>query len=219
RIRAAQYWPYDYSREVESPLLWVSEGFTTYYGSVLLYRAGLNTRAEFYDSCAGMIAQCESSPVREYVSPAESSVSTWLGYDNHGVFELSYYFTGRNLATLLDLSILHDTGGKKALDDVMRALYTDCYLNAKGFDRSDLLAALQKVSGHDYNDFFKRYAEGVERPPYEEMFAYAGLKIEFTKQRDAGGNFHAKIVEIPDATDAQKKIREAWLRQTSRIEK
>ena len=31
RIRPVQMWPYDYARENETPLLWISEGFTTYY--------------------------------------------------------------------------------------------------------------------------------------------------------------------------------------------
>src|SRR5262249_38328967 len=41
RIRPVQMWPYDYSKENETPLLWVSEGFTTYYASLSMYRAGL----------------------------------------------------------------------------------------------------------------------------------------------------------------------------------
>src|SRR5262249_55245911 len=38
RIRPLEMWPYDYSRENETPLLWVSEGFTNYYGNLALYR-------------------------------------------------------------------------------------------------------------------------------------------------------------------------------------
>ena len=41
RIRPVQMSPYDYARENETPLLWVSEGFTSYYASLTLYRAGL----------------------------------------------------------------------------------------------------------------------------------------------------------------------------------
>jgi predicted metalloprotease with PDZ domain len=33
RIGRVQGWPYDYARENETPLLWMSEGFTTYYGA------------------------------------------------------------------------------------------------------------------------------------------------------------------------------------------
>src|SRR5262245_63353687 len=81
RIRPAEMWPYDYSREDESPLLWVSEGFTNYYGSLALYRAGLRTRKQFLDSVEGAINGVESNEARSYISPANSSVSTWAGYD------------------------------------------------------------------------------------------------------------------------------------------
>lgn len=33
RIRPVEMWPYDYARENETPLLWVSEGFTNYYAA------------------------------------------------------------------------------------------------------------------------------------------------------------------------------------------
>ncbi len=213
RIRPAQLWPYDYSREVETPLLWVSEGFTSYYGNVLLYRAGLSSRPEFYEAAAGSIAQVESSPVREFVSPSEASASTWLSYDNHIAFELSYYLTGRNLAVLLNLSILHDTNGQHDLDDVMRALYADFYLKNKGFDTRDLLAEIQHISGRDYAEFFKKHIDGVERPPYETILGYAGMKLQFSKQRDGFGNLHATLAEQPDATEAQKKVRDAWMKK------
>src|SRR5688572_16338594 len=41
RIRPAEMWPYDYDREQFTPLLWVSEGITDYYGDIVLVRTGL----------------------------------------------------------------------------------------------------------------------------------------------------------------------------------
>jgi predicted metalloprotease with PDZ domain len=52
RIRPVQMWPYDYTRENETPLLWVFEGFTTYYGSLAAYRAGLRDARSFLDEVA-----------------------------------------------------------------------------------------------------------------------------------------------------------------------
>ena len=76
RIRPADMWPYDYSRENETPLLWVSEGFTNYYGNVSRYRAGLMTPENFLSQAAIAAANIENSEARNYISPAESSVST-----------------------------------------------------------------------------------------------------------------------------------------------
>ena len=41
--------PFEYDREVFTPMLWVSEGFTCYYESVLLERAGILTGQERLD--------------------------------------------------------------------------------------------------------------------------------------------------------------------------
>src|SRR6476619_4717917 len=86
RIRPAEMWPYDYSRENETPLLWVSEGFTNYYGNVSRYRAGLSTPEQLIASAAGAATGVETNEARKYISPAEASVSTWVGYDTPVAF-------------------------------------------------------------------------------------------------------------------------------------
>src|SRR6185369_11269603 len=61
RIRPAEMWPYDYSRENETPLLWVSEGFTNYYGNVARFRAGLMTPENFLQSAADAASGIENT--------------------------------------------------------------------------------------------------------------------------------------------------------------
>ncbi|HET6617435.1 MAG TPA: hypothetical protein VFH69_06465, partial [Gemmatimonadota bacterium] len=41
RIRPTEMWPYDYDEWQPTPLLWVSEGITDYYGDIVLERTGL----------------------------------------------------------------------------------------------------------------------------------------------------------------------------------
>ncbi|HEX8185665.1 MAG TPA: PDZ domain-containing protein, partial [Blastocatellia bacterium] len=184
RIRPAEMWPYDYSREDETPLLWVSEGFTNYYGAIALYRARLRTRAEFLQSVEGAISGVESNEARKYISPANASSSTWLGYDTPVAFGISYYTQGQNLAALLDLSMLHDTGGKSGLDDVMRRLYRSFYQKGKGFYIEDTISIINDLTGRDYHDFYRRYVFGVEAPPYDTILGYAGYKTEMATMRE-----------------------------------
>ncbi|MGB7067988.1 MAG: PDZ domain-containing protein [Pyrinomonadaceae bacterium] len=178
RIRPAQMWPYDYSRENESPLLWVSEGFTNYYGVVATYRAGVTSKENFLARAASAVAGVENTEARKYISPADSSVSTWVGYDTPVAFGISYYTQGQNLAALLDLSIRNDTDGRYSLDDVFRRLYNDHYKRGRGFTTGDLVAIINKLTAKDYNDFFNRYVFGVEVPDYARIFGYAGYKVE-----------------------------------------
>jgi predicted metalloprotease with PDZ domain len=183
RIRPAEMWPYDYSRENETPLLWVSEGFTNYYGNVALHRAGLNTRQQFIDSVASAIGGVEGNEARAYISPASSSASTWVGYDTPVAFGISYYTQGQNLAALLDLSIIHDTSGAARLDDVMRALYRDFYQKGRGFTTEDMIGIVNRLTKRDYHDFYRKYVWGVEVPAYDTILGYAGYKIETSGQK------------------------------------
>jgi predicted metalloprotease with PDZ domain len=178
RIRPIEMWPYDYSREDETPLLWVSEGFTNYYGIIGTYRAGFTSREAFVERAAAAMSDIENNPARNFISPASASVSTWLGYDTPVAFGISYYTQGQNLAALLDLSLRHDSGGRASLDDVMRALYRDYYQRGRGFSGEDLLGIINRLSGRDYSDFFRRYVWGVEVPDYQKIYGYAGYRVE-----------------------------------------
>jgi predicted metalloprotease with PDZ domain len=208
RIRPMQMWPYDYSRENETPLLWVSEGFTNYFSSKTNYRAGLIDRNRFLAGVAGAIGGVETNEARKYISPADASTSTWIGYDTAQPFEISYYTQGQNLGALLELSILQDTSGRNGLDDVMRSLYKDFYLRGKGFSTADLLAIINRLTRSDYTQFFRKYVAGVEVPPYNNILGYAGFQLdaEAVKER------RYKIVEVTNASPAQLRVREVWLK-------
>lgn len=178
RIRPAEMWPYDYSRENETPLLWVSEGFTNYYGNVAELRAGIRTPEQFLSFAASAATGVENNEARKYISPAQASVSTWVGYDSPQAFSISYYTQGQNLGALLDLSIRNDSDGKYSLDDVMRSLYTDHYKKGLGFTTEDMIGIINRLTKKDYHDFYAKYVFGTDVPDYEKIFGYGGYRVE-----------------------------------------
>ena len=178
RIRPVQMWPYDYARENETPLLWVSEGFTSYYTSLTSYRAGLKDARTFVGEMARGIGEVEGNEARRYISASDSSTSTWIGYNTPPPFSISYYSQGRNIAALLDLSIRHDTNGVSGLDAVMRTLFTDFYQRGRGFSTEDLIRIVNRITRSSYETFFNRYVSGTDVPPYETIFGYAGYQVE-----------------------------------------
>ena len=192
RIRPAEMWPYDYSRENETSLLWVSEGFTNYYGSMARYRAGLLTEEQFIGNVAGAAGGVETDEARNYISPANSSVITWVGYDTPQAFSISYYTQGQNLAALLDLSIRNDTDGAASLDDVMRALFNDHYKKGKGFTADDFIGIANRLTKKNYRDFFDKYVFGTDVPDYNKIFGYAGLTLEKKQQPQADFGFNIR---------------------------
>jgi predicted metalloprotease with PDZ domain len=206
RIRPVQMWPYDYARENETPLLWVSEGFTSYYSSLASYRAGLKDARSFVDEVARTIAEVEGNEARRYISASDASTSTWIGYADPPPFSISYYTQGRNLAALLDLSIRHDTRGASGLDDVMRTLFTDFYQRGRGFSTEDLIRVINRITRNSYEGFFRRYISGTDVPPYETIFGYAGYQVERTTRKfpNLGVNLdeRGRVTGVHDRSDA-----------------
>ncbi|MSU64445.1 MAG: M61 family peptidase [Pedosphaera sp.] len=180
RIRPVEMWPYDYRRENATPLLWVSEGFSNYYANRTLLAIGLNSEKRFLERIARTITMVETSDARAYISPAEASISDWVP---NKVFPTDYYMQGQNLGALLDLSIRHDTRGKSSLDDVMRGLFREFYQRGKGFSTEDMIGLINRLTRRDYHDFYRRYVSGVEAPPYDTIYGYAGYRVEKTTRR------------------------------------
>jgi predicted metalloprotease with PDZ domain len=83
--------------------------------------------------------------------------------------------------------------GKSSLDDVMRAMYAEFYLKSpnssyylrgRGYQPEDLERVASLESGVDLSDFFKRHIRDVEVLPYDEAFAYVGLRLVKTQAKD-----------------------------------
>jgi predicted metalloprotease with PDZ domain len=185
RIRPAEMWPYRYFERNYTPLLWVSEGITDYYTDRGRLRAGLMTPDSYLSAQGQLLPFVQSVEAAKYISVEEASINTWFGGIGGGAqpFVVDYYSRGNVLGLLLDLSIRHDTAGKSSLDDVMRALYTDFYKKARGFTTEDLIATIDRLTGKDYHPFFEKYVSGTEALPYDQVLAYAGLRLSETSEK------------------------------------
>ena len=64
RLRPVELGPFDYENENYVETLWVAEGFTDYYADVLVKRAALNTRDEFFEGLSSQIESVQSTPGR-----------------------------------------------------------------------------------------------------------------------------------------------------------
>src|SRR4030095_4190948 len=63
-------------------------------------------------------------------------------------------------------------------DDVMRALYRDFYQKGKGVTTDDMIGIINRLTKRNYADFFRKYVSGVEVPPYDSIFGYAGYQAQ-----------------------------------------
>jgi len=179
RIRPAEMWPYQYSHEQFTPLLWWSEGVTDYYGDVTLARGGLWSVDRFINSMNSNLVQVEDAA--EPVAVEDASINTWISPTY--VDESQYYYPkGSLLGLMLDIQIRDATANRHSLDEVMRTLWTDFYRRGRGFTTADLLGIIRPwFSGVD--DFYKRYVNGREALPYQQILPRGGIAVSLNETR------------------------------------
>lgn len=193
RLRPVELGPWDFTRPLNTRVMWIAEGFTTYYGHLMLRRAGIWNDAQLRSYLGELIGGIENAPGSRLMSAEESSVSApFLDGEDHeqrtnlGNTAVSYYPKGATLGLALDLLIRRKTSGRASLDDVLRRMYEEFYLKSpkatyylrgRGYTSEDFERAASAVAGTDLSDFFKRYVRGVETPPYTEALAGVGLQL------------------------------------------
>ncbi len=184
RIKPAVFAPYDLRHENYTPLLWLFEGFTSYYDDLVLVRAGLIDEKTYLGLLAKTLNGVLRGAGRLKQSVTESSFDAWTKYyrqdENAPNAVVSYYTKGSLVALLLDLTIRAGTKGKRSLDDVMRTLWRrhgrDFYspktgATGPGVTEADIDALFDEVSGLSLKALLDRAVRGTKDLPLDEAFA------------------------------------------------
>jgi predicted metalloprotease with PDZ domain len=198
RIRPDALGPFDYTKENYTKLLWVAEGLTSYYESLILRRAGIITDKEFLATAAKSFQDLQKIPGRRVMSAEEASFDTWIKYyrqdENSVNSQVDYYDKGSILGLLLDLEIRKLSKGTKSLDDVMRHLYTEFYKKDRNYTPADFQKVSELMAGSSLEEFFAKYVRGREELNYNASLVAAGLRLDTT-----------------GVTAAQKPVEKAYL--------
>ncbi len=182
RIRPGVLGPFDYTREVHTRLLWMAEGITSYYGDLLLERAGIDTPAEYLSRMAVVIDSLEHTPGRHLMSVEDASWNAWLRSDNAENNTVSYYTKGELIGLLLDIEIRARTRNQKSLDDVMRYLMDTYASKGVGFAEDGFLKAVETVAASDFREFFEALVQGHQELDYNRYVRQAGLAVDVQLQ-------------------------------------
>jgi predicted metalloprotease with PDZ domain len=188
RIKPAVFAPYDLRMEGYTSLLWLFEGFTSYYDDLILVRSGAIDEPAYLKLVAKTLNGVLRGSGRTKQSVAESSFDAWVKYyrqdENAPNAIVSYYTKGSLIALALDLIIREKTAGRKSLDDVMRALWhrygRDFYTgraHGTGVDESAVEALFDEVTGLSLKRFFDRYVRGVDDLPFDKLLAPFGIVL------------------------------------------
>lgn len=201
RIKPAAFAHYDLRQENYTSLLWLFEGFTSYYDDLMLVRSGLISETSYFKLVSKTINMVMRGSGRKKQSVAESSFDAWTKYyrqdENSPNAIVSYYTKGSLVGLALDLTIRIETAGKKSLDDLMRALWQkfgrDFYQKTalgqqQGLGENEIEAIIQQATGINAKRFLDRYVRGTEDVPLSKLFEDFGVVLN-------DGSKSAKIVK------------------------
>lgn len=181
-IRPAEMLPYDFAKENYARTGYVYEGFTTYYGDVMLLTSGVFSQEQYFETLEERLVKHFHNYGRFNLSVAHSSWETWLdGYvPGAPCRKTSIYDEGNLIAFMLDVYIMKHTKNQKGLRDVCRLLYNDYAKNQKGYTEQDVIALSAKAAGVSLKEFFDKYVYGTENfeVPLGECFSYLGWKLD-----------------------------------------
>jgi predicted metalloprotease with PDZ domain len=181
RIRPKAFLSFDYTRELPTRLLWAMEGTTSYYGDLLLRRAGLATPERYLAWLGEDLAIYYKTPGRTVKSLEMESLVTWVDY--YRPYEetinqsASYYRKGELVSWALDLELRKATENRASLDTVWRRLWTDFGRTGRGLDEDELPRVIRAATGVDMDGFFARHIAGTEEIDFVRIARVAGLVL------------------------------------------
>ncbi|MDY6938153.1 MAG: M61 family metallopeptidase [Cyanobacteriota bacterium] len=182
RIRPKALETFDYERENYTQSLWFCEGVTSYYDTVIPYRAKIYDVKAFLKILSQEITRFLTIPGRHVQPLSESSWDAWIKLyrrdANSDNCQISYYLKGEMLAFLLELKIRQQTENKSSLDDVMQQMWQKFGKDEIGFTPAQLQDVFESVAGISLDDFFRRYLHGTEELPLAEYLAPFGLELK-----------------------------------------
>ena len=192
RIRPKALEPFSYEEANMSGELWFAEGFTSYYTSLLLCRAGLLSEQDYIKRLSGGLNYVWNSPARNYFNPIEMSyqapfVDAAKSVDpvNRENTFISYYTYGSVLGLALDLS-LRNLEGDKNLDGFMQLVWQTYGKTEIAYTVRDLQNTLSGYASAEFaTSFFNDYIFNSKMPDYNTLLASVGVTFEQSKLAEA----------------------------------
>ena len=186
RIQPAAFQPYQLDRRNHTRLLWLFEGFTSYYDDLQLLRSGRIDLTNYLKLVANNWNAILRGPGRHKQSLADSSFDAWTKYyqvdENTPNTVVSYYGKGALLALGLDLKIRQFSDGHQSLDDVMRLIWQRHGVSLSGIAEDGLDQIMLDLFGKSFTktwqQFKSRYIFGVEDIPLEKWFDSRSISVK-----------------------------------------
>ncbi len=182
-MRPAELADYDYQHEQYTGQLWLAEGLTSYYDSLLMSRAGLIKPAEYLDLLARDIYRLEATPGRLLRPVTEASVDAWIRQyqpnSNSVNSNISYYTKGAVIGFVLDTYLRKESKNRHSLDEVMREMYSLYSSKAYGSDAFEKVVV--DIGGPGAGEFLRSLLTTTAELDVDDALDWYGLKLDRLK--------------------------------------
>jgi predicted metalloprotease with PDZ domain len=189
RMKPAAFLPYGLRQENYTRLLWIFEGFTSYYDDLMLARCGAMDDEAYIAAFERTVSQVLKSRGHLKQSAADSSFNAWTKYyrqdENAPNSVVSYYTKGALIAFCLDSRIREKTEGKKSLDDVMRLMWQHKGSEKHGLGELEFPLLVEASTGVDVHEDLNAWAYTCTALPLQEALMVFGLSIQASPTKDA----------------------------------
>jgi predicted metalloprotease with PDZ domain len=179
----------NYQEPMKDDLLWVYEGLTEYLGEVLTARSGLQTPEQWREDFAGLVAQYENRPGREWRPLQDTADAAPFLYDATNEWSnwrrgTDFYEEGELLWMDVDETLRAITKDKKSIDDFCRIFHGGAGGQAelKTYTFEDVVATLNSVAPYDWAGFLRARLDGVATKTPNEAVEKSGWKLVYNEQ-------------------------------------
>ncbi len=205
-IRPENFVNYDLNKEGYTSLLWIFEGFTSYYDDLILLRSGVISQASYIKLLKTQIDRYLQNPGRFVQSVSESSFDAWVKFyrqdENSNNAGTSYYNKGCLVALCLDLG-LRLRGS--SLDALMRKLYENAQ---KGIQVHELtiVELCNELTGDNWIEQINHLINTTDELPLDQLFPEFGLS--YSLKNDKSLPLGLKLVDKPEGVLVQSARRD-----------
>ena len=205
-IRPENFANYNLNKEGYTSLLWIFEGFTSYYDDLILLRSGVINQESYVTLLKAQIERYLQNPGRTVQTVAESSFDAWVKFyrpdENTNNAGTSYYNKGCLVALCLDLG-LRLRGS--SLDALMRKLYENAQQGIQVSERT-IFDLCRELTGQDWAEQINHLINTTDELPLDQLFPEFGLS--YTLKNDKALPFGLKVADKPEGVVVQSARRD-----------
>lgn len=205
-IRPENFVNYDLNKEGYTSLLWIFEGFTSYYDDLILLRSGVISQASYIKLLKTQIDRYLQNPGRLVQSVSESSFDAWVKFyrqdENSNNAGTSYYNKGCLVALCLDLG-LRLRGS--SLDALMRKLYENAQKGIQVHERT-IVELCNELTGDNWIEQINHLIYTTDELPLDQLFPEFGLS--YSLKNDKSLPLGLKLVDKPEGVLVQSARRD-----------